>query len=278
MAIPRNDSRNFLDLKHNRVMSRKLIKGILTAILPMIAGGLQAQSDTVSALSKPAESEDTTVYVAPKPPGVWSLYAGGLLALPSAEFRSTINNSIFNLAAGVGGGFLVNPFGKKRASPVHIGFDFNYLNYGIDYTDATSTMPPLKTTFNIFTYSLMARLQRPDRTRGFTPFADGMIGIREFATVTKVDKNVSNIVYATDQPEVLSRISDTGLNFGLGAGFLAGRSSLVFTCRLMFLWGREVDYVVRHSVVIDSSGHVNYTKGSTTTSLLMLQIGIQLVE
>ena len=102
--------------------------------------------------------------------------------------------------------------------------------------------------------------------------------ISEFATVTKVDKNVSNIVYATDQPEVLSRISDTGLNFGLGAGFLAGRSSLVFTCRLMFLWGREVDYVVRHSVVIDSSGHVNYTKGSTTTSLLMLQIGIQLVE
>ncbi|MBL7846417.1 MAG: hypothetical protein JNL40_03025 [Cyclobacteriaceae bacterium] len=272
---------NFIMLRKNAVRVRPVLGAVVrlglvaTALLLTLAAGVNAQSDSVSAFNKPADTKDS-LSVTPEPPEVLALYAGGLLALPSAEFRSTIHNSIFNLAAGLGGGLLINPFGKNRATPILLGFDFNYLNYAIDYTDATATMPPLKTSFNIFTYSLVVRARLTDRTRKFTPFADGMIGIREFATTTKVDKNVNNIIYNTNQPEVISRISDTGLNFGLGAGFTVGRGPVVFTCRLMFLWGREVDYVIRNSVVVDANGYITYSKGSTTTSLLALQVGMKL--
>jgi len=253
-------------------------RGILTVIFLMIAHSLLAQSDTFSALKEPKENKEPdkdTTYVAPKPPELLFVYVTGMLALPSKEFRSTINNSIFNLAAGGSGGILFNPFGRKRASPILIGFDFGYLNYAIDYADAAAGVPPLKITYNVATYSLIGRL-RPTNPKGkFVPFVDGLIGAREFYTVAKVDKNVSNILYNTDQPEIISRISDTGLNFGLGAGFITGIHSVKFTCRLMALWGRQVDYVIRHSVVVDPSGHVTYSKGSTTTSLVELQLGIQ---
>lgn len=207
-----------------------------------------------------------------------SLYLTGQVAVPSAEFRSVINNSIFNLGAGVSAGVLFSPLGKKQASPALLGIDFGYFNYGIDKTPATSKTPPLKSTYNVFTWNGILRIRPPVFHSHFIPFADGMIGVKVFNTITKVDKDALDLVLNNSQPEVLNRVNKSGLNYGIGIGFAAyGRKSetLAFTLRAIYMWGADIDYVVRGSLAVDSNGFITYQMSSVNTNMLSLQLGLQ---
>jgi hypothetical protein len=206
-----------------------------------------------------------------------SFYINGQVAIPAKEFREAINNAVGDLGVGLAGGFLFSPFGQKKPSPILLGADIGYLNYGVEKIGGNSSNPALKITHNIYSFDAIARLRHPDHyNKRVIPFIDGLLGLKLYNTRVKVDKNLLDILFNTDDPEVLDNVNDTGLNFGLGAGFYTNpkkSNGVGFTMRALYMWGDEVDYVVRNSVKVNN-GALTYETGTANTSMLTIQLGI----
>lgn len=203
-------------------------------------------------------------------------YLSSQVAIPSATFREVINNSFGNLGYGISTGILFSPLGQKKPSPVLLGIDFGYFNYGIEKKEATVTTPPLKTTYNVFTWNGITRL-RPKNYHGrLTPFLDGLLGFKLFNTKTKIDKNLLNVVVNDNQPEMINNVKDTGVNYGLGAGFMTNPkkvNGVGFSLRVLYLWGDNVKYVVRNSLSIDANKNVTFQTAEAKTSMVIIQLG-----
>jgi len=206
-----------------------------------------------------------------------NFYLTGQMAIPSKEFREVINNDFGNLGVGLGTGLVFSPLLENKSSPFLIGLDFGYFTYGQEKTTATSTAPALKTTHNVFTWNAIGRL-RPKYERGsVTPFLDGLVGLKLYNTKTKINKDLIDFIFNDDQREVINNVKDTGVNYGLGAGFYTNpkkRSHPGFTLRILYLWGDEVNYVVRNSVKLDPDGFVTFDTDRASTSMLIIQLGI----
>ncbi len=205
-----------------------------------------------------------------------NFYAGGQVAIPSAEFRKVIKNSTGNLGYGLYAGFLMSPLGKNKPSPILVGIDFGFFTYGNEKQKGVGNTPTLKTTHNVFTWNAAGRL-KPIRHQGkVTPFVDGLIGLKLFNSKTKIDKDLTNLVFNDNQNEVINNVNDTGLNYGLGVGFYTNpqkTNAAGFQLRLLYLWGDEVKYVVRNSVVVNQNGNVTFDTARANTSMVIIQIG-----
>ena len=206
-----------------------------------------------------------------------NFYFNTQLAIPTKEFRDAIQNELGNLGYGLATGILISPLLENKPSPVLLGLDFGYFKYGQDKQSGTSTSPPLKTTYNVFTWNGMGRL-RPRFQRGSViPFVDGLLGVKLYNTKTKIDKDIIDFIFNDNQPEVINNVKDTGLNYGLGLGFYtASKKQGVpgLTLRALYLWGDDVTYVVRNSVKLTPGGDVSFETARANTSMLMIQLGI----
>lgn len=137
-------------------------------------------------------------------------------------------------------------------------------------------MPTLKTAHNVFTWNAMARLKPISHQGRIIPFADGLIGLKLFSSKTKIDKDLTNIIFNDNQNEVINKVRDTGLNYGLGVGFYTNpreNSNPGFQMRVLYLWGDEVKYVKRNSVMVDSNGSVTFETDRANTSMVIIQVG-----
>ena len=202
-------------------------------------------------------------------------FGGVQTAIPSSEFRKVIDNSFGNLGYGLNLGFVLSPLGEKKPSPVLLGADFSYFTYGNEKQSGTSTSPPLKTTHNVFTWNAIARLKPKHHKGNVIPFADGLLGLKLFNSKTKIDKNVTDIIFNTNQREVINNVKDTGLNYGLGLGFYTNpkkNTNPGFQLRVLYLWGDEVKYVVRNSVAVDQNGFVTFSTNRANTSMIIVQL------
>lgn len=206
-----------------------------------------------------------------------TFYFFGQVAVPGKEFREAINNSIGNTGVGLAAGFLFSPFGQKKPSPILLGFDYSYQNYGVEKFNLPGFDSTIKVSHNIHTFNAVARL-RPTNQHNLriTPFADGMLGLKLYNTRVKVDKNLVDALFNTDGESVFESVINTGLNFGIGGGFYtcpkgAGKPGFIF--RMMYLWGDEIDYVVRNSVKYVNDTFT-YQTDRANTSMLLIQIGI----
>jgi hypothetical protein len=203
------------------------------------------------------------------------------IAIPSEEFKKAVDNPIEGLGVGLGSNVLFNPKGKKGYSPVFFGVDFAYLTFGRDKQPAANNAPPYKTSFNFYAINGIARVFLTDKEYGFTPFIDGMLGMKIYNTRTKIDKNVVDFLLNDDQAEVIHTTNDTGLGYGLGIGFYnrkfkdEGEGKASFTVRAMYLWGDKIQYVVRGSLQIDN-GEVTYKTNYSNTNMIMIQFGINI--
>jgi hypothetical protein len=209
-------------------------------------------------------------------------YASGQVGVPIGDLKKAIYNDVGNVGGGLSVGLLFNPYGTKRNTPVHIGIDFGYLTYGVDKIAPSATNPPLKTSFNVYTIGPAARILLSHRG-GFTPFIDGGIGAKIFNTRTKVDKDITNIILNTNQPEVINTTNDTSLGYSVGIGFFNHKASTEsmmasFTLRVMYLWGNEARYVLRDSVTVDANANVQFKTGYTRTDMILVQVGLLLFQ
>jgi len=206
-----------------------------------------------------------------------NFYFNTQVAIPHKEFREAIQNDLGNLGFGLATGVVLSPLLENKPSPVLLGIDFSYFKYGQDKQSATVTSPPLKTTYNVFTWNGVARL-RPRFQRGsITPFADGLLGLKLYNTKTKIDKDVIDFIFNDSQPEVINNVKSTGLNYGLGVGFYTNpkqQTNPGFTLRALYLWGEDVNYVVRNSVKVTPGGDVTFETARANTSMVLIQLGI----
>jgi hypothetical protein len=222
----------------------------------------------LSRLHVSAQETDTTRF------DYISFYFNGMVAVPAKEFREAINNSVGDLGVGLAGGFLFSPLGQKKPSPVLIGIDIGYMNYGVEKINANSVDPALKITHNIFSFNGIGRLRPYQHDGKITPFIDGLLGLKLYNTRVKIDKTFLDTIFNNDEAEVLKNVNNTGVNFGLGCGFYTYTSNGIgFTLRGLYLWGDEIDYVVRNSMKVNN-GTLSYETATANTSMLTIQLGI----
>jgi hypothetical protein len=222
----------------------------------------------ITRLNATAQESDTTRF------DYLSFYINSQVAVPAKEFREAINNSIGDLGVGFSGGILFSPLGQKKPSPVLIGMDIGYLNYGVEKITANSGDPALKVSHNIFSFNGIGRLRPYNHKGKIIPFVDGLLGLKLYNTRVKVDKTFLDTVFNNDEAEVLKNVNNTGVNFGLGCGFYTHSSKgIEFTMRGLFMWGDEIDYVVRNSVKVDN-GTLSYETATANTSMFTIQLGI----
>lgn len=206
-----------------------------------------------------------------------NFYFNTQIAVPSQEFREAIQNDLGNLGYGLATGIVISPLLENKPSPVLLGIDFSYFKYGQDKQAGTSTSPPLKTTYNVFTWNGLARLRPMSQRGSVTPFVDGLIGLKLYNTKTKIDKDVLDFIFNNNQPEVINNVKNTSLNYGLGVGFYTNpnkQSNPGFTLRVLYMWGNEVTYVVRNSVKVTPGGDVTFETAQANTSMVLIQLGI----
>jgi len=102
------------------------------------------------------------------------------------------------------------------------------------------------------------------------------MGIKLYNTRIKIDESFFDTLFNPDDAEVLDNVNNTGMNFGLGAGFYTHPQTyngVGFTMRALYMWGDEVDYVVRNSVKL-TNNTLTYDTGTANTSMLLIQLGI----
>lgn len=204
----------------------------------------------------------------------------GIVGIPSKELKEAVKNNFGDIGVGFATSILLNPFGKKKPSPILMGIDFSYITYGVDKIDETALTPPLKTTFNVYNISAAFRFL-PKQSSGFAPFIDGMIGSRIFNTRTKIDKDISDTILNEDQPEVINTTNDSGLCYTLGIGFFNRKSNREelkgsFTFRILYTWGDDAEYIIRNSIHLDANNFVTYETARTRTDMFLIQLGFML--
>lgn len=204
----------------------------------------------------------------------------GLVGIPSKELKEAVQNDFGDLGVGFATSILMNPFGKKKPSPILMGIDFSYLTYGVDKIDESSSNPPLKTAFNVYNISAAFRFL-PRQSTGFAPFIDGMVGSRIFNTRTKINKDIVDTILNEDQPEVINTTNDAGLCYTVGIGFFNRKPKDdqlkgSFTLRFLYTWGDDAEYIIRDSIKLDSDNFVTYETGRTRTDMFLIQLGFTL--
>lgn len=204
------------------------------------------------------------------------------VAIPHGEFRQAVNSDSNVLGLGFNSNLLFNPKGSKAYSPVWFGVDYSYITFGRDKQASSGNLPPYKTTYNYHIINGIARLFLTDKTEGFTPFVDGMLGLKIYNTRTKVDKNLWNVILNDDQPEVIHTTNDTGMDYSVGVGFYNrkitdGESKTSFTLRIAYTWGDKIQYIKRGSLKV-TNDTITFETDYANTSMILVQLGINIFD
>lgn len=206
----------------------------------------------------------------------------GNVAFPISELRKAVDNDMGSLGVGAGTSILVNPTMKTKNSPVFIGLDLNYLTFGRDKTDGSAAAPAYKTSFNFYSICGMMRLYPDPEKIGFSPFIDGMLGLKLVNARTKVDKDLFNTIN-NDKDDVINNATDKGLGYAVGLGFVSRkyrestdgtmRKRESITIRITYHGGAPITHVKRGSVVIDN-GNVTFQTEEAKPDMIVLQVGL----
>ncbi|WP_157359647.1 hypothetical protein [Algoriphagus mannitolivorans] len=204
----------------------------------------------------------------------------GNLAFPIGEFRNTVNNSFGGTGFGSGFHFLLNPK-KGLYSPVYLGVDFNYLNFGNEKIPESKFYPPLKTTFNFLTLGPMFRVFLKEKEAGLIPFIDGMFGMKIMNTKTRVDNSFLATIIDQEVKGTILGTNYEGFVSGIGVGFFSKKQkkeaddlAASFFFKLMIQHGDKTKYIKRNSIEINSDGDILYQNARSPISLINLQFGI----
>jgi hypothetical protein len=202
-------------------------------------------------------------------------WQGGLhfmVGSPQAEFRKNVDRLGYGATGNVGY--------APEGSPIMLGLEFGYMNYGSsDRREPFSTTIPdvtvkVSTTNNFVLGHAVLRLQ--PNTGLLRPYIQGMAGFNYLFTETKIEDE--------DEPgkDVASsnNISDGAFSYGGGAGVLIlvyspedGSISDVFVdLGVRYTYGGEAEYLKEGSIR-NVGGRVVYDSMKSKTDLLIFQIG-----
>jgi len=202
-----------------------------------------------------------------------------LIALPQNEFRDKIDE----VGYGVSGhfGFFIGH------SPIMIGVDFGYLNYGSEkrHEPFSETIPDVtvdvRTTNNILMLHGFVRLQQQEGV--VRPYVEGLWGFKYLFTRTSVSDDSFGEPIASS-----TNFDDLAGSWGIGTGIdirlwkqrqphvRGSLFDLSLNVSARYLWGSEAEYLKKGSIRRDPDGRVTYLVLRSTTDMLIPQVGIRM--
>ncbi len=206
------------------------------------------------------------------------LYLGLAGGLPDLTLQQSIKSDYGDITLGFASGFGINPFGKKRESPLLLGIDFSYLTFGRDKITDPFTSFRYKFTINKIFVGPSARIYFPLKGK-IALFADGMVGGHIMNGRIKVDKTIFD---DGEEDIVIGSENDGSLGYGFGLGIHSRKVRLVetdlpeahasFFVRLSYLSGDRSRFIKRGSVQV-TNDVLSYQTGFTSTGMIQLTIG-----
>lgn len=209
----------------------------------------------------------------------WEFGVGFQGAFPKEELKDHVDDEGVGLSAHFGY--------SVRESPVMVGMEFGFINYGSTTADGPflrggHDIDEIETTNNIVTAHMLFRIQ--PQMGGFSPYAEGLLGFKHFFTTTKVRYDWDWDDWDDDDTEWDEEFDDTTFSYGLGAGFLASLNGprvgerrrgteVLLHMGARYLLGSEAEYVAEDSVMIED-GHVIYDVVKSDTDLLTVNMGL----
>lgn len=201
-----------------------------------------------------------------------------LIGLPQNEFRDKVHEE------GYGASFHFGYFIGK--TPIMIGADFGYLNYGTEerHEPFSNSIPDVvvevRTTNNILMLHGFARVQPQQGL--FRPYVEGLWGFKYLFTRTSIVEDWYNETIAS-----YTNLDDLVGSWGAGAGVdirlwesleappNRGAFDISLNVSARYLWGSDAEYLKKGSIQRDPDGSVTYGVLRSKTDMLIPQVGIR---
>ncbi|GCC51366.1 hypothetical protein SanaruYs_15910 [Chryseotalea sanaruensis] len=206
-------------------------------------------------------------------------YLGLETGIPGGQLKQNLKSDFGEVTFGFSSGLGLNPFGKKRESPLLFGIDFSIHTFGRDKTTDPVTDIRYKTSYNKFFVGPVARIYFPVRGK-LAIFAEGMAGAHVMNSRIKIDQTI----FDNNEEEILiDSENDGSLGYGFGVGLHTRKQDssdaefpqahASFFMRLSYLSGDRSRHIERGSVsVIDDV--LTYRTAYTDTGLIQLTLGV----
>jgi hypothetical protein len=203
----------------------------------------------------------------------WQAGLHFMLGSPQAEFRKNVDR----LGVGVTGNIGYAPEG----TPVMLGLEFGYMNYGTTERREpfSSTIPDVTvkvtTTNNFVLGHAFVRMQA--NTGFFRPYVQGMLGFNYLFTDTKIgDEDEADREVASS-----TNLSDGAFSYGAGTGVLilvykpddGTIGDLLVDLGIRYTFGGEAEYLKEGSIK-NVGGRVVYESMKSKTDLIVFQVGL----
>lgn len=228
-----------------------------------------------------AQQVDSDNYTIEKPVTTISgyFYLGLGTGLPNTQLQQNLKSDYGDITLGFSSGFGLNPFGRKRASPLLFGIDFAVHTFGRDKTTDPITDIRYKTAYNKYFVGPAARLYLPIKGK-LAVFAEGLAGAHIMSSRIKVDLTI----FDDNEDEILiDSENDTSLGYGFGLGLHSRKQNsgevglpqahASFFVKLNYLAGDRSRHIERDSVqIIDDV--LTYRTMYSNTGQIQLTLGL----
>lgn len=207
------------------------------------------------------------------------------LIYPQGEYKENVDR--------LGFGLNFNGYYSKEGTPFGMGFDINFMNFGVDSREEpiSSNIPDVRVvvdnSYNLFQFLLTGKLHPVDGV--IRPYAEGVVGLNYLFTSTSITErnNSSSDPIASD-----TNFKDFAFAYGGGAGFKirvydhSGRppkfnedgsetmnsKAGYINFGVKYVFGSEAEYLKEGSIQINN-GTVNYDTSRSRTDMMVIQLG-----
>lgn len=205
------------------------------------------------------------------------------LGVPQGEFDQQLDHLGWGI--GLNGGY------RFPDTPVMLGLDFGFMNFGRDRREEplSSTIPDLRVevenSYNLVNGYLLLRFIPSEAA--FRPFLDGLVGFNHFYTETVLRER--GRPGADDERLRDTNFKDTAFSYGFGGGVqirlykipedqsAQGRGispgAVYLSLQSRYILGREAEYLQEGSIEIED-GEAFYDVSRSKTDLLYFEIGV----
>ncbi len=213
--------------------------------------------------------------------GQLSLYA--IYASPRDNFANQLNTDA--------GGLGLNGLWRVDESPLKLGFDINWILYGIDRDrrPLSTTLPEFEVVIerynNMLPMHFLALIELPKGA--IRPYAEGFAGFRFIWTNASIQGN--QVVNVPGNPQSFSTSNlafDANWSYGFGGGFkilLSDKTDFDLTLQLgaRYMYGTTARYLTANDVKIDYANPtrpvVNYNYRNSTMNMFLIQAGVNFI-
>lgn len=205
------------------------------------------------------------------------------VGIPQGDFRNNFDH--------VGGGLNVLAGYRFKNSPVMLGLEFGFMNFGTETREEplSSRIPDLRVevenSYNLAHGDIFLRFIAPPAT--IRPYLDGLFGFNYFFTQTVLRERGS---FSDEDVLRDTNFDDTALSYGFGAGVQirlwqkqgevtsdpgdVEPSSVYLNLRSRYMFGRDAEYLQEGSIHQEENGEVFYDVSESATDLLHIKIGV----